>query len=89
MKMEIINIIIYIYIYILLKYYMYNFIIVKDIGHYDYNSQRPNDYGRTSTKYTTSGLCIESKCIIIMVVVNFIYDYKCNHICNHIFHILA
>jgi hypothetical protein len=24
-----------------------------------------------------------------MVVVNFIYDYKCNHICNHIFHILA
>jgi hypothetical protein len=88
MNMKIINIIIR-NINILLKYYMYNFIIIKDIGHYDYNSRRSNDYGMTITKNTTSGLCIESKCIIIMVVVNFIYDYKCNHICNHIFHILA
>jgi len=41
------------------------------------------------TKNTTNGLCNESVCTLIMVVINVVYDYKYTHICNHIIHILA
>jgi len=40
------------------------------------------------TKNTINGLYNESKCTIVMLIVNVIYDYKCNNIYNHIFHIL-
>jgi len=30
---------------ILLKYYIYNVVVVKDTGHYDYSSQRFNGCG--------------------------------------------
>jgi hypothetical protein len=39
----------------------------------------------TMTKNMTNGFCNESICIIVMVVVNALYDYKC----SHIIHILA
>ncbi len=35
------------------------------------------------------GFCDKFVCTIVMVVVNVLYDYKCSHICNHIFHNLA
>jgi hypothetical protein len=34
----------------------------------------------TMTKNMTNGLCVEFVCIIVMVVVNVLYDYKCSHI---------
>ncbi len=43
----------------------------------------------TMTKNTTNGLCDESICTIVMVIINVVYDYKCSHICNHIIHIFA
>ncbi len=43
----------------------------------------------TTTKNTTNGLCNKSICNIVMVVVNVVYDYKCNHICSHIIHIFV
>ncbi len=39
----------------------------------------------TMTKNMIIGICDESICIIVMVVVNVLYDCKCNHICSHIF----
>jgi hypothetical protein len=81
---------IYIYIYNLFIYlFIYLFVIVKYMGHYDYSSER-FDYGicNYNAKNTTNGLCDESVCITIMVVINVFYDYKCSHICNYIFHIL-
>ncbi len=41
------------------------------------------------TKNMTNGLCNESTCTIIMVVINVVYDYKCSHIYNHIIHVLV
>jgi hypothetical protein len=43
----------------------------------------------TMTQNTTNGFCNESICTIVMVVVNVVYDYKCNHICSHIIHIFG
>ncbi len=59
------------------------------MGHYDYNSQIFNDYGICdyNTKNTTNGLRDKSICIIVMVVINVFYDYKCSHIGSYIFHI--
>jgi hypothetical protein len=37
----------------------------------------------------TYGFCDEFLCTIVMVVVNVLYDYKCSHLCSHIFHNLA
>jgi hypothetical protein len=34
----------------------------------------------TMTQNTTHGLCVEFVCIIVMVVVNVFYNYKCSHI---------
>jgi hypothetical protein len=31
------------------------------------------------TKNMTNGLCNESDCTIVMVVINVLYDYKCSH----------
>jgi hypothetical protein len=43
----------------------------------------------TTTKNTTNGLCDKSIYNIVMVIVNVVYDYKCNHICSHIIHIFV
>jgi hypothetical protein len=71
---------------IFLKIYIYNVVVVKDMGHYDYSSQRFDGYAFvTMTKNITSDFCDKSECNIVMVVINVLYDYKC----SHIFHILA
>jgi hypothetical protein len=43
----------------------------------------------TMTKNMTNGLCGESVCTIVMVVINVVCDYKCNHIYSHIIHIFV
>ncbi len=56
-----------VYVYI----HTYIFVIIKDMGHYDYNSQRFDDYGicNYSTKNTTNDLCDKFVCIIVTVVI--------------------
>jgi hypothetical protein len=45
---------------------------IDDYGIYDYDQKM------------TNGLCDESVCTIVMVVVNAFYNYKYSHICNYI-----
>jgi hypothetical protein len=45
---------------------------IDDYGIYDYDQKMIN------------GLCDESVCTIVMVVVNAFYNYKYSHICNYI-----
>jgi hypothetical protein len=41
------------------------------------------------TKNMTNNYCDEFVCTIVMIVINVLYDYECNHIYSHIIHILT
>jgi hypothetical protein len=41
------------------------------------------------TKNMTNSFCDEFVCTIVMIVINVLYDYECNHIYSHIIHILT
>jgi len=41
------------------------------------------------TKNTNNSFCDEFVCTIVMIVMNVLYDYECNHIYSHIIHILT